>query len=421
MNRFAKYLLATAVVLITVSAVHAQLPRGVRSIVRGGMRQQVDSADRVADSLRMRLMMLDSSKLASLGAQIDQAIADSLPADSIVLPAQSLPTDSLIAALSALPADSLAAMMERLPADSTLTDSVASVKSAVIDTTSVKRRDSLTISKVSWISAVAPGFGQIYNKQYWKLPILYSTVGTGLALGLHENKLYKQYKKQVTAITNVDASRTPELDALQTQMIRHNTRRQIYLIGAIASYIYFIGDAAVNYKGDEVSRIKKATTLSMICPGAGQIYNGSYWKAPIVIGAFASMIYVIDWNNRGYQRFKTAYNLRVAYDNALSEYEKAENKDELTEPVPTDEFKGRYSATYLKNLKDNYRRSRDLSIIITAGVYLLNVIDAHVDAHLRDYDISDDLSMNLQPQVGSFYSARTGSVNTFGFGLSLTF
>ena len=235
MNRFAKYLLATAAVLITVSAVHAQLPRGVRSIVRGGMRQQVDSADRVADSLRMRLMMLDSSKLASLGAQIDQAIADSLPADSIMLPAQSLPTDSLIAALSALPADTLAAMMERLPADSTLTDSVASVKSAVIDTTSVKRRDSLTISKVSWISAVAPGFGQIYNKQYWKLPILYSTVGTGLALGLHENKLYKQYKRQVTAITNVDASRTPELDALQTQMIRHNTRRQIYLIGAIAS------------------------------------------------------------------------------------------------------------------------------------------------------------------------------------------
>lgn len=417
MKTFAKYLLATAA-LLTFSAGWAQMPRSVRSVVRGGLRQQVDSAGRVADSLRMQLMMLDSSKLAILGAQIDQSFADSLPADSILLPAQSLPADSLIAVLSAMPADSLAAMMKRLPADSTVTDSIASV---VIDTTAAKKRDSLTISKVSWISAVAPGFGQIYNKQYWKLPILYSTVGTGLALGLHENKLYKQYKKQVTAITNVDASRTPELDALQTQMIRHNTRRQIYLIGAIASYIYFIGDAAVNYKGDDVSRIKKATTLSMICPGAGQIYNGSYWKAPIVIGAFASMIYVIDWNNRGYQRFKTAYNLRVAYDNALSEYEKAENKDELEEPVPTDEFKGRYSATYLKNLKDNYRRSRDLSIIITAGVYLLNVIDAHVDAHLRDYDISDDLSMNLQPQVGSFYSARTGSVNTFGFGLSLTF
>lgn len=412
MNRFAKYLLATAAVLITVSAVHAQLPRGVRSIVRGGMRQQVDSADRVADSLRMRLMMLDSSKLASLGAQIDQAIADSLPVDSIMIPAQSLPTDSLIAALSALPADTLAAMMERLPADSTLTDSVASVKSAVIDTTSVKRRDSLTISKVSWISAVAPGFGQIYNKQYWKLPILYSTVGTGLALGLHENKLYKQYKKQVTAITNVDASRTPELDALQTQMIRHNTRRQIYLIGAIASYIYFIGDAAVNYKGDEVSRIKKATTLSMICPGAGQIYNGSYWKAPIVIGAFASMIYVIDWNNRGYQRFKKAYSLRADYDNHPEAYPNGS----------TDEFGGRYSATFLKNLKDSYRRNRDLCIIITAGLYVLQIIDAHVDAHLKDYDISDDLSMNLEPMVDYTYvPTASGHRPVFGFNLSLNF
>ena len=87
-------------------------------------------------------------------------------------------------------------------------------------------------------------------------------------------------------------------------MIRSNTRRQVYLGLTVASYIYFIGDAAVNYSTNEVSDVKKATTLACIFPGAGQIYNKSYWKVPFVVGGFAAMIYCIDWNNRGYQRFK---------------------------------------------------------------------------------------------------------------------
>ena len=83
----------------------------------------------------------------------------------------------------------------------------------------------------------------------------------------------------------------------------------------------------------------------MICPGAGQLYNKSYWKVPIVVGAFATMGYVIDWNARGYKRYRTAYN-------------------QVVNGQP-DEFEGRYSADYLKNMKDNFRRNRDLCIILT--------------------------------------------------------
>ena len=83
-----------------------------------------------------------------------------------------------------------------------------------------------------------------------------------------------------------------------------------------------------------------------------------------------------------------------------------------------DEFRGAYSATFLKNLKDSYRRNRDLCILLTAGVYLLNIIDAHVDAHLQDYDISDDLSMNVEPY---FDYTPVGSHPTMGLNLSLTF
>ena len=398
--------LALVLTIGCIALAAAQQPRGARTIIRGGLRQEIrsDSAAMAADSLRSGIMGLDSASLAALG--LDEALVGTLSADSIA------------ARLNSLPVDSLASLMGRLPDTTT----VAKLDSLLADTIKPRRLDSINISKISWISAVAPGFGQIYNKQYWKLPILYSTVGAGITMGVIENKKYQDYKRQVTAITNINTTRTEELDALQTQMIRHNTRRQLYFIGAIASYIYFIGDAAVNYNGKiPASRVKKATTLSMICPGAGQIYNGSYWKAPIVIGGFASMVYVIDWNNRGYQRFRTAYNLRVDYDNALKEYNAATDKTGLTKPSPTDEFRGRYTADYLKNLKNSYRRNRDLSIIITAGVYLFNVIDAHVDAHLKDYDISDNLSMDVQPHIGNVYTAQSGSINTYGLGININF
>ncbi len=250
--------------------------------------------------------------------------------------------------------------------------------------------DSMGLSRMCWLSLPLPGFGQIYNKQYWKLGVLYPVFGSTLGLFIHENKLYKPYKVQYDQyLVDHGYMRTPELDEIQTQMIRHNTRQQIYAGLAIATYIYFIGDAAINYKTNDVSHVKKATTLSTICPGAGQIYNKSYWRVPIVIGGMASTIYTIDWNNRGYKRFKTAYALRVDYDKNPEKYPGG----------AADEFRGAYSATFLKNLKDSYRRNRDLCILLTAGVYMLQIIDAHVDAHLQDYDISDDLTMNLEPYI----------------------
>lgn len=269
--------------------------------------------------------------------------------------------------------------------------------------------DSMGLSKVCWLSLPLPGFGQIYNKQYWKLAVLYPVVGGATTMFALENKKYKPLKAEYDQyLVDNGYMRTPELDALQTKMIRHNTMQQIYAGIAIASYIYFIGDAAVNYSTNEVSNIKKATTLSTICPGAGQIYNKSYWRVPIIIGGMASTIYTIDWNNRGYQRFKTAYALRVDYEKNPGKYPGGS----------ADEFRGAYSSTFLKNLKDSYRRNRDMCILLTAGVYILNIIDAHVDAHLKDFDISDDLSVNVEPYVGT---TSVDTKPTFGVNMSVKF
>ncbi|MDO4758913.1 MAG: DUF5683 domain-containing protein [Rikenellaceae bacterium] len=363
------------------------MPRSQRTIIRKGMMQQTDTMQVKRDSVIYEQMM----------HEMDSALMAEFQADSIRLAEER--TDDL----KTLDSIALAEYM---------------MEGIVPDTT--KRffdkgwfmSDSMGLSRVSWMSAIVPGYGQIYNKQYWKLPILYGTLAAGIGMYIHESKVYKPLKRQYEAITDVSMERTPELDALQTKMIRSNTKRQIYLGATIASYIYFIGDAAINYSTNEVSTVKKATTLACICPGAGQIYNKSYWKVPFVVGGFASLAYCIDWNNRGFQRFKKAYALLADYEQNPDNYPNG----------PTDEFHGRYSSTFIRNLRNNYRRNRDLCIILTGGLYILQIIDAHVDAHLRDYDVSDDLSMNIEPMIDYTYMPTEGNHKpVIGFNIGFTF
>ena len=262
-------------------------------------------------------------------------------------------------------------------------------------------RDTLPLSRMSAISLVAPGFSQLHNKQYWKIPILYATVGTALGFGIHAQKQYAPLKKTYDGLIARNAPRE-EIDPVQTEMVKKNTQRTLLFAGAAAAYIYFIGDGAVNYPGT-ASSVKKATTLSTICPGAGQIYNKSYWKVPIVLGGFATMAYIIDWNSRGYKRFKLAYELAT------------DGNDETV-----DEFNGRYSAELLRNTRNNFRRSRDMAIIYTVALYVLNIVDAHVDAQLKDYDVSDNLAMTVEPALTRFYTMRSSN-NLLGLSLKITF
>ena len=393
--RFRLLLLLAALALWTPA--DAQLRRGARTVVRGGTMPRTDSLKLRADSLAD----------AAFAAELDSLFDAEFRADSIRL--TELRTDDLFT-LDSIAATRVASGGAFAEAGAEKTDT------AGLPACPYRKgwfmSDSMSLSKVCWLSTVLPGYGQVYNKQYWKLPILYGTVGTGLALFFHENSTYRPLKRQYDALTDRGLSRTPELNALQSKMIRSNTRRQVYLGLTIASYVYFIGDAAVNYSTNDVSHVKKATTLACIFPGAGQIYNKSYWKVPFVVGGFASLIYCIDWNNRGYQRFKKAYNLISDYDAHPENYPDG----------PTDEFHGRYSASFILNLRNNYRRNRDLCIIITGALYALQIIDAHVDAHLKDYDISDDLSMNLEPLVDYAYVPGAGGNRpVFGFNMSLKF
>ncbi len=390
------YILTLFTLFACSTELSAQVRRSPKSTIRGGMlvAPSVDTLSYSEELAKVDSLVVDSlSRLA-----IERYGADSLMVDSLGRMA-------------------LGAMQDAPPPQALKIgggqDSLKSKPSRIEKLFS----DSVSLSKMAWIATALPGYGQVYNKQYYKLPIIYGAMGLSIGLFVHENRKYQPLKEEFDALTLTDLTRNDYLDDLQAKMIKSNIKRSIYAGGIAASYAYSLIDATLKYSSNDVSSVKKATTLAMICPGAGQIYNKSYWKLPFVVGGFATMIYVIDWNSRGYTRFKKAYALRYDYD---QNYE--DNPDDFPDGVSLDEFGGRYSASYLKSIRNSYRRNRDLCIIMTAGLYILQIIDAHVDAHLKDYDISDDLTMNIEPMLRTGYSPTTRSdFAAYGFNINVTF
>ena len=142
------------------------------------------------------------------------------------------------------------------------------------------------------------------------------------------------------------------------------------------------GQRAFSFKSDTLPKTKNpktATIMSAIIPGLGQVYNEQYWKVPIIYGGFGTMMFFIKFNDKEYQKWQKAYQYRVDDDSTtIDRY-----------PMASDD--------QLKKLKNEWRRNRDLNYIGIVVLYFMNVIDASVDAHLFDYDISDDLSLHIEP------------------------
>ncbi len=138
----------------------------------------------------------------------------------------------------------------------------------------------------------------------------------------------------------------------------------------------------VDYTDPAIKNPKKATILSAILPGAGQIYNGKPWKVPIIYAGFAGMAYLIKFNNENYHKYNDALIARNDGDSST---------------VDT-EFQDKYTDENLATLQDYYRSNRDLSIIVTSMIYVLNIIDAHVDAHLYTFNVNDNLSIRVEPE-----------------------
>ena len=179
-------------------------------------------------------------------------------------------------------------------------------------------------------------------------------------------------------------------------------------------------------KKDKPHSPHKATIMAMILPGSAQIYNGQWWKVPILYGGIGATVYGLSWNSKYYNKYKKAF---LGYTNYLTE--KQENPDVA---YPTDnpwdklmiagssaiDFTSSQQQRFkdqLKNKKNYYKRNRDLLYIVSAGIYLVQIIDATVFAHFYDYEINDDLSMRVEPSTGfsPVCGGTVGVMLTFNF------
>lgn len=239
-------------------------------------------------------------------------------------------------------------------------------------------KDTMKIGHM-WIgSIILPGTAQIYNREYWKLPIIYGSIGAFAYGGYHNN-----------------------MNFLRSGDLKFKSRRDLFYGGAFLAYWGSVMDGVISFKSDNKHLPGRASLFTAMVPGLGQAYNGDYWKIPIFYGGYIVTGYLIYSNNNEYLKYKNLYNQAT---------------------TPGSEYSGNLSAPTLKYYRDTYRRLRDYSILSGALVYILNIVDANVFAYMKDFDVSDDLSMKMSPTfVDPIYPLLTKNESPRALGLKFQF
>lgn len=140
---------------------------------------------------------------------------------------------------------------------------------------------------------------------------------------------------------------------------------------------------------------QKASRLSAIVPGLGQVYNKQYWKLPVIYGGYAVIGHYIKFNNDMYHEFKNALTYEI--------------DDDATTINPFPNF----SRNSLERNMDFWRRNRDMLIIFTGVYYLLNIVDAHIFAHLNEFDINNDLTVRIKPSLEKINTSNLVGVSLY--------
>ena len=275
------------------------------------------------------------------------------------------------------------------PSDTTATDSTQVMFSFKEYFGGLKHTRDARIGVVVGGSSVFIGGAQIYNRQYWKLPVIYGAIGAGVGGGLvYRRKWQQEGSEDFRRMSNW------------------------FFAGAGLAYWGALMDGTVNYRKDIPVQSGKATLYSLLLPGLGQAYHGEYWKIPIYYGCLLGSVHFYSVNRKNYLRYKWIY-------------------DQATNPDI--QYDGPVQESTAKYYRDVYRRYRDYSVLAIAGFYLLQVIDANIFSYMRDFDLSDDIELSLSPAVITDTPAysydqyalstgcRTGypGTNSQGFGLRL--
>lgn len=215
----------------------------------------------------------------------------------------------------------------------------------------------MRIGSMFGTSVLVPGAAQIYNEEYWKLPIFYGGIAAGVTSGTVFHFRYKD-----TGDPNMKLAST------------------LSFVGAGVFYYASLFDGAASYvPADGKKKIPgRAAIYSILLPGLGQAYNGEYWKIPIYVGGLLTAGHFYASNTINYNRYRDIYR-------------------EVSQPGYHGDSP--INATQAKYYRDLYRRYRDYSLVAVLAVYLLQVIDANVFCYMNDFDVSKDLSMKITPSV----------------------
>ena len=247
-------------------------------------------------------------------------------------------------------------------------------------------RDTLTPGYMLLGTAILPGAAQMYNHDWWKVPVIYAGIGAGVYGGIWSNRQWQQ-----TGETKYKYYRTASY---------------------LAAGLFYWGqmlDGVACFKTDFRAPVPaKSTIYSLLLPGLGQANNGDWWKIPIWTGGLVACGYFYHFNDMQYRRFRWITQV-------------ADNKESG--------YVGGITANQAQTYRDTYRRYRDYSILATILVYALNVIDANVFAYMADFDVSDNIaSLEVQPTLiqpltpfYSWYDTSSSPAGTPALGVNLQF
>ena len=279
----------------------------------------------------------------------------------------------------------------------------------------LQHKNTMKIGTMTAGSMIFIGSSQIYNKDYWKLPIIYTGIGTLAGTGgyyLHKysksKKAYDNFMVQKNEFESTHGNPYPfTAPVLDTKAKRTGTW---LMVGAGLIYWGSLLDGAVCFESERNPDPGRATVYSMLLPGLGQIYNGELFKVPIYWGCLMGSVHFLMTNHTNYVRFKRIHN-------------------EATNPDPAISSQVPISGETAKWYRDVYRRYRDYSIVATAAFYFLQVIDANVFAYMHDFQVDDDISMDVEPAVIAPNSAYAfngtmpydGGRNAIGLRIGITF
>ena len=279
----------------------------------------------------------------------------------------------------------------------------------------LQHKNTMKIGTMTAGSTIFIGASQIYNKDYWKLPIVYGGIGTLAGTGgyyLHKysksQKAYDRFLAQKTTYETATGLQYP-FTAPVVDMKAKRTGTWL-MVGAGLVYWGSLLDGAVCFESDRNPDPGRATVYSMLLPGLGQVYNGELFKVPIYWGCLVGSVHFLVSNNTNYVRFKRIHN-------------------EATNPDPNISNKVPISGETAKWYRDVYRRYRDYSIVATIAFYMLQVIDANVFAYMHDFQVDDDIAMDIEPAVilpNSAYAMNmtvpeSGGPNAIGLRIGITF